>query len=231
MLSFVSKYAYNELKAALGAVSEVIELDDNPNLRKPEAAHPDLQLFACGSDILLAEGITTKAVNACRSSGYNIIFDKIGPDYPESARLDAALCGNYLIHRLSVTSPYILNFADKMHFVKLDVKQGYTGCRLVYIPRLDLAVTGDMGIYKALRNNSFNAYLVDDEIIKRILLPGFGNGFLGGCTGYCSETDTLFVNGSFSGPLFELSQIIRQSGTKIVETGGPLMDIGGIKFI
>lgn len=63
-------------------------------------------------------------------------------------------------------------------------------------------------------------------------MDGYEHGFIGGCLGYSKETNTLYVNGSLSGSIPELYELLRSAKVNVVEVPDkPLCDIGGIKTI
>jgi hypothetical protein len=226
-----SEDIYPELREKiLLAGGKFVPLGANPFLPVYESKHADMQVFDLGGRLAVRRGIDKAADARLRELGFELVYE--GPEspvkYPECVSLNALLCGNYLIHKTSVTAEAINEFAAESHLVKVDVRQGYTRCSACYIPLLDLIVTGDEGISKAAGNHSFNIFFVEKEASEKIVLEGYGSGFVGGTMGWCAALNTLFVNGSLSSRIPELCELLRQSGISIVEAEGPLKDIGGI---
>lgn len=233
-LFIVSKDIDKGLLKKLEEEGEVFLLRSNPYLPEPESAHPDMQVAVINDTVFLKKGVTEELINVLSSKG--IRFTVSGAEkvqkYPDCCSHNVLVCGNYLFHSIDHTDTEILKFSEETFIVPVSVKQGYAGCSSCYVDPLDLLITSDAGIRKASSKHSFNCYLIDQNVTHNIKLEGYDHGFIGGCLGYCKETNTLYVNGSLEKTIPELHELLRQAGVKVVEGSfDGLCDAGGIKCI
>jgi len=108
------------------------------------------------------------------------------------------------------------------------INQAYTRCNLIALDEGHY-ITSDHGIEKVLKNRNLEVLFVSPE---GIILPGFANGFFGGCCGILD--DKLFTTGSLHCyPEGEkVRQFSQEAGFRVIELyDGPLFDGGGIIFI
>jgi hypothetical protein len=150
----------------------------------------------------------------------------VGTIHPSSVRYNAAINGNYLVHRIEYTDPVIL---QNCHYLrKIPVKQGYTRCNLMLL-KDGHYITSDKGIHEVLFRNGMNGLYVSSE---GIILPGFRNGSVGGAMGIFENS--IFIIGNLN--LFREGEKIREYLTSLDYSllelyGGPLYDGGGILFL
>ncbi|MDO5725539.1 MAG: hypothetical protein Q4P29_04450 [Tissierellia bacterium] len=104
--------------------------------------------------------------------------------YPNDTIYNAAVFKNFIIHNLEISDKSLLE--QNKNFI--NVKQGYTKCNILIAK--DKIITGDKGIYNALKNEDLETILIDDKSIE---LQGYSRGFIGGATG--SHKNYIFVNG------------------------------------
>lgn len=139
---------------------EVNKILETPSLGPGVGAHADLHMCRIGRSLVFADE-----------------SDFI-PHYPENAAFCAVCLDKYIIHRMDITSPKILQETDNL--VHINVRQGYTKCSCVVIDGNSI-ITSDDGIYKVLSGYS------DINVLKisggGVLLPGFNTGFIGGASG------------------------------------------------
>lgn len=147
----------------------------------------------------------------------------VGSKYPESARYNAVVTDNYIIHNFRYTDPVITHHAGERELIH--VSQGYTRCNLLPLKN-DHFITSDEGIYRTLTGYGLNVLLVGS---KDILLPGIDHGFFGGACGIYE--DTVFVIGNLShfSDGKRVHDFLHKNGFQIVELyDGPLFDGGSI---
>ncbi len=184
-------------------------LDDDPRFGRGTEAHPDLRMCRLGP------------------SG-PVIFGGVpeSPLYPACAAMCAAVLDGFLIHRLDITDPAVLQYCRERRFTEINVRQGFAKCSCVIVGPRSL-ITSDPGIFRALSN------FPELDVLKvregHVALPGFDHGFLGGASGLVGGE--LVFNGDLSAhPDFHLIEdfvISRGAGLKYFP-GEPLSDTGSI---
>ncbi|MGM9521570.1 MAG: DUF6873 family GME fold protein [Oscillospiraceae bacterium] len=153
-------------------------VNDRPLLGKGVSSHPDLMMCKAGA-----------------APDDPVIFSGDAPlsGYPEGAAFCAVILDRLLIHRLDITAPDILKYAEEHKLIPVNVRQGYTKCCTVVVDGSSV-ITSDPGILRAL-----SAFPNIDVLAIRpgfVRLPGFEYGFLGGASGLV-EGELLF-NGDLS---------------------------------
>ncbi|MBR7082213.1 MAG: hypothetical protein IKI49_05895, partial [Oscillospiraceae bacterium] len=131
------------------------------------------------------------------------------------------------IHRLDITSPKILKYAQNAGLELINVRQGYTRCSCVVVDDSAL-ITSDSGVAAALSGRR------DLEVLKIregfVALDGFEYGFLGGASGRIGR-DVIF-NGDLSDhPDGEIIRdFIESRGLAVRTFPWRLRDIGSIIY-
>ncbi|MBQ2157657.1 MAG: hypothetical protein II443_03710 [Oscillospiraceae bacterium] len=206
---YISEKAYPETIRhirEIGIEPTVIKFD--PRLGEFTGDHPDLRLTCVrGSAVFAGEG-------------------EYRPDYPGNAAYCAAVFDGYLIHRLDITAPRILEAAEGLKLI--NVRQGYAKCSTVIVDGKSL-ITSDVGIFRAAEETGVLSALLVSK--GNVLLPGYPEGFIGGASG--RVRDELIFNGSLeTHPDGEkIRAFISGRGVKIWEASGlPLRDIGSIIY-
>lgn len=191
------------------------------------AGHPDIFLCPVPGGLVAAPNTPERILEAVESSGISFILGKapVGEAYPASARYNAFVGKDCLLHLFDITDEVIL--APTQGLEKIAVRQGYARCSLVEAG--GLYITSDCGIEKALKESGRETFYVDPT---PIVLPGQPHGFFGGCTGVWEQQ--LFLAGSLRHLPEEtfLQQTLEQRGITIIELyDGPLWDGGSILFL
>lgn len=233
----VSHQINKKLLSVLNAKGDVVLLTDNPYLPGPEAAHADMQIADVSDELVfIKKGICDTFKEALGRTSKRAVESKQTlsgiQNYPDCCTHNILICGNYYFHRLDITDPDLKAYLASKFFIPVNVRQGYSGCSSCYIDSLDLIITSDSSVAKASSGHSFNCLVIEKEITKNIILPGYDHGFIGGCMGYCRQTNELFVNGALSSTVPDLYALLRSAGITVYEVENePLCDIGGIKCI
>ncbi|MBQ2602279.1 MAG: hypothetical protein II583_02545 [Oscillospiraceae bacterium] len=206
---YISEKAYPETIRhirEIGIEPTVIKFD--PRLGEFTGDHPDLRLCVLrGRPVFARE-------------------DEYRPDYPGNAAYCAAVFDGFLIHRLDITAPKILEAAEGLRLI--NVRQGYAKCSTVIVDGKSL-ITSDSGIAEAAQGAGLCVLRVSKG---GVLLPGYPEGFIGGATGVV-RNEVIF-NGSLEAHPdgAKIRAFIRERGLKIWELSGlPLRDIGSIIYI
>lgn len=228
MLIFLDKRAPALAKAKLNKIGEVVDFSTEGLVYGAISGHPDIFITQFDSFVITAPNLPAKYKTILTKQ--NIKFTEgesaVGNKYPQTARYNAVPSPGYFIHNLNISDAKLLEVAEKK--TKINISQGYARCNL--LPLTDnKMITSDRGIFRTLKKYGIDVFFVNP---KRILLPGFSNGFIGGACGISG--DKVYVLGRFS-YLSEgesLGLFIRSAGLEIVELyDGPLFDGGGIFFI
>lgn len=195
------------------------------------SGHPDI-FFCLGDDyqLIVAPNIPKDYLMILKR--YNVSFRMgnlpVGDEYPETARYNAVVTEDYLIHNEQVTDENLKQFFGKKK--NIHVNQAYTRCNLVPL-RNGKFITSDEGIFKILKSNNLDIEYFSPE---GIILPGFEHGFLGGTMGIGLFDEKIFLLGQLeSYPEGErLGATLRQAGYDIIELyQGPLFDGGSLLMI
>ena len=192
------------------------------------SGHPDVFFCRVDGDWVVAPNVPwkykkrliQKEISFCEGE------NSVGEIYPQTAFYNAVVTEKYLIHNLKVTDPVIKQKA--VGKIAIHVNQAYTRCSLLPLSR-DRFITSDEGIYKTLLKTGIEIYYFSP---KGILLPGFRNGFLGGCCGVFENRIFIIGQLSFYPEGEKLRSVLQHCNYEIIELyAGPLFDGGGIFFI
>jgi hypothetical protein len=243
MLVIVNNRIPDEAKLKLAGYGELLEFSTSGITYDAISGHPDI--FFCQSPWRLIVAPNTPVEFLEKLDAQNISYTPgekpVGSKYPETALYNAVVTSNYLFHNTSVTDVSIVKstlsfnpacltqaYAGQAGFSPLSFPQGYTRCNLIALNEGHF-ITSDRGIEKALKAHHLDVLYVSPA---GIVLPGFPNGFFGGCCGVWD--DKLFIIGSLR--FFPEGENVRQyaneSSLEVIELfDGPLYDGGGILFI
>lgn len=228
MLILVDSRIPGEAKEALSLHGEVIDFQTEGIVYEAVSGHPDL--FFCKLDRLLftAVNLPLHYQELLERSGMQFQCGKlpIGDQYPATAHYCAVVTDEFLIHRLDITDPQILDSAVEKE--KIFVAQGYTRCSLLPL-NSRYFISSDKGICRTLNGKGLNVLSVEN---KKILLPGYANGFFGGACGF--NNGRVFIIGrlKYVPDGDRVRHFLEESGHEIIELAdGPLFDGGGILFL
>jgi hypothetical protein len=228
MLALIDGRVSKEVKETLSRYCEFIEFRTHGITYEAVAGHPDLFFCKLGDTLVTAANLPAFYQGILKDRGIGFLSGtlSVGDRYPESARYNAAATDAFLVHRLDITDPRILESAAGLE--KLSVAQGYARCSLL---PLDCGrfISSDAGITAALVHRGLGVLHVEN---KNIALPGFECGFFGGACGFfCGR---VFVIGSLD--YFPDGERARRylggAGYEIIELAdSPLYDGGTILFL
>ncbi len=204
----------------------------NPQYLQPDgfvyksiSGHSDI--FMCKSDegLVVAPGLPDEIRDKLSNAGVRFFIGESNPGkvYPDSARYNAVVTSEFIIHNLKITDPVLFEaFPGRKH---LHVNQGYTRCNLIPLDK-NTFITSDKGIEKVLIAEGKEVLYVDPKPVK---LRGHKYGFFPGCCGVLN--DELLISGSlaFHPDKERIETFIRVSGFRMRELyQGELTDVGGI---
>jgi hypothetical protein len=228
MLIIVDKKIPQEAKIRLGKIAPLMELTTSGITYPSISGHPDIFFTQTDNQLIVAPNLPAIYKKQLHDFGIDFIIGEktVGLAYPETARFNAVITSNYLIHHPDISDHIVKNHCvSKIH---ISVNQGYTRCNLIFI-RQNAAITSDAGIAKKLRAYHVETLQVNS---RDIILPGFKNGFFGGCCGMWGNE--LFILGNLN--RFAEGEKVRRFvagfDVKITELcPAPLFDGGGIFFV
>lgn len=145
--------------------------------------------------------------------------------YPEDVLYNAACENSVAIHNFEFTDKITLAEIKQKFTKHINVQQGYSKCSICFTGSNGI-ITDDEGIYRELKNSSFDVLKINKG---KIILNGMNYGFFGGSTGYLDNK--LFLNGEIK--YLDDSQIIinylKNHNTELIEISkGYIEDIGTI---
>lgn len=217
-----------QAKSVLSESGKLIQMESSGIVYEAISGHPDIFFCQNGEAWIAAPNAPQIIIdNLIKHNQELHVGEKyLGRKYPETAYYNAVVTENLLIHNLKITDPEILKISAGKE--KIHVEQGYTRCNLVPLNECGF-ITSDKGIETTLLKSGKNVLFVDSS---EIILPGFKNGFFGGCCGV--KEDLLFIAGSlrFIHNGDQIKTFADCCGFGIVELyDGPLIDGGGIFFL
>lgn len=226
MIAIVNSQAPKKAIEKLSEFADVVEFNTHGITYEAISGHVDV--FMCQ--------ISDKTIVAAPNNYINYLSEKnieikkgdfkTGDAYPKTAHYNAVVTHNLLIHNLDICDPVIINECKNKHHI--NVKQAYTRCNLLPLGN-DVFITSDKGIEKTLLSNNLKAHYVNPH---GILLPGFMNGFIGGCMGIIEKR--VFIVGELKSYAdgYLLKELFNDYDFEIIELyEGPLFDVGSIFFI
>jgi hypothetical protein len=191
------------------------------------SGHPDIFLCQMPGALVAAPNTPAEILNEIKKTGINLLTGKlpVGSTYPASARYNAFVGSECLVHRPGITDQAIADQSKKLKTI--NVAQGYSRCNLVETG--GLFITSDQGIENALNRAGKETFYINPAPIK---LPGQKHGFFGGCAGV--HKNLFFLAGSLKHfpEGSALKESLEKKGVEIVELyDGPLYDGGSILMI
>lgn len=229
MLILIDKRIPIEAKNKLSKFGEIIEFETHGIVYETISGHPDI-FFCQSTDYLFVAPNTPKyyldLLNE-RKVKFKIGKQPLGKIYPQTSSFNAVITDKYLIHNLKNTDKIIIEEnRDKRH---IHVNQAYTRCNLIAITENHF-ITSDKGIYnELLSEDKISVLFINPE---QIILPGFKNGFFGGCCGILNNN--LFITGCLSNfeNADEIKKLLIEANVNLIElSDNQLFDGGSILFL
>jgi len=215
-------------KNTLKASGELQTLETYGFVYKSISGHPDI--FMCRGDegLVIAPGLPGEMIKKLQKYGIRLITGQSNPGmaYPESARYNAVVTPELIIHNLKITEPAIFEaFPGRSH---LHVNQGYTRCNLLALDA-DHFITSDRGIEKVLLSEGKQVLYSDPSPVK---LKGQPYGFFPGCCGMIEKVVLISGSLKFHPQGEEIAEFLISAGFGYKELyEGALTDVGGIFVI
>ncbi|GAB1404558.1 hypothetical protein MASR1M74_17370 [Lentimicrobium sp.] len=212
-------------KNALHTLGKTLFLQSSTMVYKSIGGHPDIFMCADHEKVVVAPGLPDEIKATIEQHRIRLFTGQANPDrtYPDSARYNAVVTEDYIIHHLKITDPIILStFPGRKH---IHVNQGYTRCNLLALSHSHF-LTSDRGIEKALQAEGKRVLYVDPQPVR---LPGQKHGFFPGCCGIIDKTVLVAGSLAYHHEKAAIVTFIQESGMEIHELyKGVLTDVGGI---
>ncbi|HPI30256.1 MAG TPA: hypothetical protein PLS26_06980 [Bacteroidales bacterium] len=228
MWIIVDKRMPVQAKNKLKTFGDLIEFESSGIVYEAISGHPDIFMCPAGNELILAPNIPE--IYPQIFSGNSIPFafgtTPLGNKYPRTAHYNAAVSDKYLIHNIKHTDEALLQKCKNKTVI--NTRQAYTRCNLLVMDDNSF-ITSDSFTGNLLHKLKLNVCYVSPE---NIVLPGFPNGFFGGCCGIHQKK--LFISGSLTylNAKNNVIDFVEKCGYDIIELyNGPLFDTGGLFFI
>ena len=226
----ISSQMHEEIKRILGkACGKLIELEPNPNLPTPVAAHPDMQILIIDDTAVLTRGLydTNSELRSKLCSDLTVRFAEHAHTgvYPGDVGLNALKIGKYLIAKSDSLDPEIKRLCVEKNIEIVNVKQGYAKCSTLALD--NAVITADAGIAAAARGLGFDALMITPG---GITLEGYDYGFIGGASYYDSESKTVYFFGDITQhpDSIRIVDFLHSHGVDICQSAAcTLADFGG----
>lgn len=211
------------VKNALEALGvELLMLPAEERFARPVRSHADMLIHPLPDGTIACCGEAQAAT--LRAAGFDafVISGGVGECYPEDVKLNSfALSEVLFCNERAVALEIRARYSKLRH-----VAQGYTRCSVLLVDDRSV-ITADKGIYKAVREEGFDALRIKAGDIR---LDGYGCGFIGGCGGLV-ESGKLLLCGDISlhpdgGRMLDFCA--DRGVTVIRACEGALVDIGGL---
>ena len=225
MLFIVDSKISDSAKKILSSFGELLELKTKGLVYPAISGHPDIFFCQTEDELVIAPNLPQEYFEEIKNLSVPFIHGEteLGNHYPETARYNAVVTENFIIHNFRYTDFAITRtFEDR---TPVHVDQGYCRCNLLPLKE-DHFITSDEGIYKVLKRHSGDILKVSHEGIH---LEGFPNGFFGGCCGVLGEK--VFINGNLKRYKdgMKVKEFLKALDYEIIELhDGPLIDTGSI---
>lgn len=241
---FVAKEIYPELKVELEKNGKVMTIPTIKTVYEAIENHPDIGLCSCsdvkGKEHLfiieelydnirqqLAQKLGEKWLEEKKEYIHKVNV-KLGSKYPKTIPMNGKIVGHYFLHNTKYTAPEVLRFIEQNNYVKINVKQGYTGCSVIAVGE-NAILTADQGIIKRVKKETqLDTALVSQ---KEVELKGFSHGFIGGIAGSSLKSNKIWINGDVSlhSQKEEIRDFIKKHNIEYYDVKNKsLKDIGGI---
>jgi len=228
MMLIINKQVPEQAIQSLHKWGEVVIFETNGITYPQVSGHPDLFFCVGNNKLVVAPNTPDKYTEVLNQYNVDYIFGKscVGKHYPDSARYNAIVTGQYIIHNIKITDPVVLSTFQDLELI--NIPQGYSRCSLIPLKN-NRFITSDKGISRILTNKGFDVLYVNPE---GILLPGFNMGFIGGTAGIIDNTIFFIGSLSYYKEGEKVKKFLQKDNYKIIELyNGPLFDGGSLLFV
>lgn len=205
---------------------KVIASDTVSAFPVPEQNHADMQILPINNELFILNECTSLAE---KLPNERLVFcnKKAGHKYPDNILLNFLFLNNTLYGKLSAIDKNLLDYCKENDIKTVNINQGYARCSTLVLNN-NAAVTSDLSIEKALKNNGVEVLRISSGSIK---LEGYDYGFIGGASGKIDDKTVAFFGNITNHPDYDRINnfCMKQNiSIKIICKDMPLTDIGGI---
>lgn len=208
---------------------QLIKTKAHPSLYAAVSFHPDMFIHHLGGrSIVYAPGTSESTLSELEEHGFELVRGEteLGSSYPGNISYNVARIGRHAFHNTKHTDKVLRDWLFKMDVELIHVNQGYAKCAISVVDENSL-ITMDRGIAKIAEKKGFDVLVVEE---KGILLPGLGNGFIGGSSGLI-ERNKWAVAGNFDtlSSSFEIKSFLGAKGIEIISLSAQqVVDVGSL---
>ncbi len=229
MFILIDKSIPVEAKAKLSDFGELIEIESNGIVYNSISGHPDVFFCQTPNNLFVAPNTPATIIDVIKKNNIKFEYGKnpLGNIYPFTSSYNAVITDSFLIHNLKYTDEKIIISTDFK--TKINVNQSYTRCNLVALADR-VFITSNTGIFNVLNKIP----LVKILFVKpdQIILPGFKNGFFGGCCGVFDNNLVVIGNLDKFEDGEKIKLFLHESKVKLIELyDNQLFDGGSILFL
>ena len=177
--------------ALLDLKFNVIKTPKLKNVYEQICGHADIMLHCLEDGIAVAEkSVYTYFKDRLENCILIEGSSRVGSEYPKDIAYNAARVGKCVFCNEKNTDAGILKYYREHDYHIVDVKQGYAKCSVCKVTKRAI-ITSDKGICHEAEKYGIDVLLIME---RKILLPRFEYGFIGGATGLLDEK-TLAICG------------------------------------
>lgn len=180
-------------KALTAREISLVEIPPFNGIGEPVAGHVDMQIIHIRDNILVCHPhLSVNVRKKLEELGFDIYTGNtvLKKDYPSDIAYNVAIVGEVAFHNTRYTDPVIVKLLSKFKIRLVHVNQGYAKCSV--LPTSDKSIiTDDPSIEKAALQEGLDVLKIPPQ--KRILLPGFNYGFIGGTAGFIGRNVLAFA--------------------------------------
>lgn len=223
MLLITEKTPETIIDRAQKYFGQILLLPEHSFLDKKTAFHTDL--VCCRFEDALVCAPSLFAVLKKKNPTLPLIKGEKEPSgcYPGEVLYNAVAVGSFLFCNEKLTDSVILQHAKDSGIKIISVKQGYTKCSVIPVEKNAL-ITADTKIADSAQEKGLEVLLTTND---PVVLPGFPNGFIGGCA-VCGDGFVFFTGDLRRHPDAENIQEFCRKHKKepLWVPGLPLLDLG-----
>lgn len=229
-LLIADKKIKSETEGSLEKIAEVLWFETEDICYSAISGHADVFFCKVEDVLVVAPNCPTYALTFLDKHKVNYVlgYEKVGAKFPETAKYNALINSEYLIHNLNYTDNKILELAEERNLKLINIRQAYTRCTTVFLNN-NSVLTSDDSICKKMRSLGFDVLQIKS---KKIKLEGFEFGFIGGCVGVF-ENKIVFTSSLKNIELGEeIKLFCNLVKLEIIELDNKDMtDVGGLIFL
>jgi len=160
-------------------------------LYEPVDTHPDMQIHFIDKKTAVCAPCVYEYYKSVLPENITLIKGYSDPErtYPGDCTYNITKIGKNIIGNLPYIDKKITKLYSDLGYEFIHVKQGYTKCNLCIVDS-NSVITEDDGLFKTLTALGIDVLKISSG---EVLLKNFKNGFIGGASGFLSESTIGFL--------------------------------------